>query len=64
LADVDADNEERRVAEATYVCLDPIQYGHLEPTPESLRSHQVADLDDDVQKEAEKADRRRRSSTA
>jgi hypothetical protein len=64
LADVDADNDERRVAEATHVCLDPIQYGHLEPGPESSPSHQVADIDDDVRKEAEKADRRRRSSTS
>ena len=27
----DPDDDEHRVAEATYVCLDPVKYGHLEP---------------------------------
>jgi hypothetical protein len=27
----DPEDDEQRVAEATYVCLDPVQYGHLEP---------------------------------
>jgi ParB family transcriptional regulator, chromosome partitioning protein len=54
-----ADNDERRVAEATYVCLDPVQYGHIAPASESSRAQQAADVDDDARKEAEKAERRR-----
>jgi ParB family chromosome partitioning protein len=55
----DADNDERRVAEATYVCLDPIQYRHIEPASESSRAQRAAHVDDDARKEAEKAERQR-----
>jgi ParB family transcriptional regulator, chromosome partitioning protein len=54
-----ADNDERRVAEATYVCLDPVQYGYVAPASESSRAQRAADVDDDARKEAEKAERRR-----
>jgi ParB family chromosome partitioning protein len=33
----DPEDDERRVAEATYVCLDPVQYGHIEAAQESSR---------------------------
>jgi ParB family transcriptional regulator, chromosome partitioning protein len=54
----DADNDERRVA-PTFVCLDPIQYGHIEPTSESSRLQRAADLDLNARKEAATAERRR-----
>ena len=55
----DPDDDEHRVAEATYVCLDPVKYGHLEPAQESSRTQQAADVDEDARKEAAKAERRR-----
>ncbi len=55
----DADNDERRVAEATYVCLDPIQYGHIQATSESSRAQRAAHVDEDARKEVEKAERQR-----
>jgi len=51
----DADNE-RRVAEATYVCLDPIQYGHIEAISESSRAQRATHVDEDARKEAETAE--------
>jgi ParB family transcriptional regulator, chromosome partitioning protein len=55
----DPDDDEHRVAEATYVCLDPVKYGHLEPAQESSRTQQAADVDEDARKDAAKAERRR-----
>jgi ParB family transcriptional regulator, chromosome partitioning protein len=55
----DPEDDEQRVAEATYVCLDPVQYGHLEPPQESSRAQQAADVDEDAPQEAAKAERRR-----
>jgi hypothetical protein len=55
----DPEDDEQRVAEATYVCLDPLQYGHLEPPQESSRAQQAADVDEDAPQEAAKAERRR-----
>lgn len=62
--DVDEDagegeDDERRVAEATYVCLDPVEYGHVEPAQQSSRTHPAAGVDEDERKEAAKAERRR-----
>jgi ParB family chromosome partitioning protein len=54
-----ASDNERRVAEATYVCLDPIQYGHIEAISESSRAQRAAHVDEDARKEAEKAERQR-----
>jgi ParB family chromosome partitioning protein len=59
----DPEDDERRVAEATYVCLDPVQYGHIEAAQESSRrasnSHaQSAPFSTQADEEA-KAERRR-----
>jgi ParB family chromosome partitioning protein len=59
----DSDDDERRIAEATYVCLDPVQYGHIEAAQESSRgasnSHaQSAPFSTQADEEA-KAERRR-----
>jgi ParB family chromosome partitioning protein len=59
----DSDDDEHRVAEATYVCLDPVQYGHIEAAQESSRrasnSHaQSAPFSTQADEEA-KAERRR-----
>lgn len=55
----DPEDDELRVAEATYVCLDPVQYGHLAPADESSHTQRVADIDEDARKEAATAERRR-----
>jgi hypothetical protein len=55
----DSEDDEHRIAAATYVCLDAVQYGHLAPTPESSRTQRVVDIDEAARKEAATAERRR-----